>query len=164
MEELFESTVAESTQQPRADLLACQTPQDLQLALSVDEMFDLRSVDAEQKLPRSDQSKRRPDSVNAYGGGFLGTREVELSFTIDGVWRISLGGETTYTAFVKAPLKRSTSMSPPQSRGNRLHPLRRRVWDNRRISVLKCNQASLSFTDRLLGLRRSASELAAPPL
>ena len=95
VEELFEPTVGESTQQPRTDLLASQTPQDLQLALSVNEMFDLRSVDAEKKFPTSGQSKGRPDDANAYGGGFLGTREVVLPLAIDGVWGRSLGGETT---------------------------------------------------------------------
>ena len=163
VEELFKSTVGESTQQSRTDLLASQTPQDLQLALSVNEMFDLRSVDAEKKFPLSGQPKRRPDDVNAYGG-VLGKRQVALSLAIDGVWGRSLGGETTYTAFVKAPLRRSTSISPPRSNGSRLHPLRRRVWDNRTISILNCNQASFSFTARLLGLRRPTSGLAAPPL
>ena len=46
VEELFKSAVCESTQQPRTDFFASQTPQDLQLALSVNEMFDLGSVDA----------------------------------------------------------------------------------------------------------------------
>ncbi len=85
----------------------------------------------------------------AYGGGFLGTREVVLSLETDGVGGRSLGGEMTYTAFVKAPLRRSTSMSPLRSIGIRLHPPRRRVWDNRTISDLNCNQASFSFTARL---------------
>ena len=85
MEKLFEPTVGESTQQSRTDLLASQTPQDLQLALSVNEMFDLRSVDAEKKLSVSRQFKCQSDDVNAYGGGFLGTGELVMSLEIDGV-------------------------------------------------------------------------------
>ena len=54
------------------------------------------------------------------------------------------GGDTIYTAFVKAPLILSTPISPPQFNGTRLQPLSLRVWARLTISLLKESQDSRS--------------------
>src|ERR1700736_6727244 len=75
----------------------------------------------------------------------------------------SLGGDTTYTAFVRAPLNLSTSMSSPLPNGIRLQPFRRKVCAKRRISLLKIDHALRSFSARLPVATRLRSDADVPP-
>lgn len=50
IEELLEAAIRERAQQARADLLARQAAQDAELVLAVDEVLDLRPVDAQEEF------------------------------------------------------------------------------------------------------------------
>lgn len=52
IEKLLEATILECAQQPRPYLLACEALEDLELVVSVDEVFHVRAVDAQEQLGR----------------------------------------------------------------------------------------------------------------
>lgn len=56
MEELFKATVLEGPEHSRANPLACQTLQDLEFSLAVDEVLDLWAVNSEEQFTVADVS------------------------------------------------------------------------------------------------------------
>lgn len=56
MEELFKATVLEGPEHSRANPLTCQTLQDLEFSLAVDEVLDLWAVNSEEQFTVADVS------------------------------------------------------------------------------------------------------------
>lgn len=75
-----------------------------------------------------------------------------------------MGGATTYTAFVRAPLSLTTSISDAKSAGTLRQPFSCRVCTRRTISDLKTTQASASFPCFTHALESVFSSTAVPPV
>ena len=124
---LLEAAVGEGAEEAGADVLPREAAEDLQLFLAVNQVVDLRAVDAEQELARTCQTGTIVFGEGTHLGRFRGGGGPDdLSAGGVGSGNFS-GGATTYTAFVRAPLSRWTFISWPLCRGTRLHPFKRSV-------------------------------------